>query len=168
MLQLREDTTAREKIINCECDRDFQVLSVVGPLISFVDYQADFCGGAHPGADTRFTTIDITMPGQVSYTRREDTSPMDVELKESGKIIKLTDYFSQGDILKSMRADPVIKKALATLDSHPSPHSLLELPKLFSGNDYELGESGYELRPHFLTRFALHHLEGDKVAVRLG
>ena len=164
VIRLREDTSPRA--VNCQYERDFQLLSVVGHLISYADYQADFCGGAHPGADTRFTTIDLTKPGPLLYTQDKEMSPMDVNLSESGRIIKLTDYFSQEDIFTSMLADPVIKKALATIDSHPD--RLLEMPKLFARNDYELGESGYELRPDFLTRFAFHHLEGDKVAVRLG
>ena len=159
-----------EKIqaVRFEYGRRFEVLSVVGSLISFADHYSIFYGYAAPGLDTRFTTIDLAKQGNITYAYGDKTSVMDADLTISGKIVKLTDYFTEQDILRALLADPVVKKAIASLDSLPSPRTLAELPELFAKNGYELGDSRYELRPDFLTRFAFHHLEGNKVAVRIG
>jgi hypothetical protein len=144
---LREDARAGEKM-DCDYNREFEVLSVVGSLVSFADYYADFCrGGAHPGADIRFTTIDLKKAGELLYARGKDASGMDVDLKESGKVIKLTDYFPEEEILRTLLDDAVVKRALATLYSPRKPKTLAELPELFAENDYELGDSQYEIAP---------------------
>jgi hypothetical protein len=153
--------------VSCEYDRRFKVLSVVGTLVSFVDRYFDYCGGAHPSMDTRFTSVDLARPGDLAYAITEDTPMMDVDSTRSGKAVKLTDYFPEEEVLKALLADPIVKKALAS--KHPTTKpTLSQLPDLFSENDYELGDSTFELRPDFLTRFVFHHMEGDRVAVRIG
>lgn len=161
-------TIKQGQVEGCEYGRDFEVLSVVGTLVSFEDQYHDHCGGSHPSADTRFTTVDLAKPGQVLYARGKDTPMMNVDPANLGKVVKLTDYFAEQNILRALLADPVIKKALANLDASVSPQTLTELIELCAKDDYELGDSGFELRPDFLTRFAFHHVEGDKVAVRIG
>jgi hypothetical protein len=78
----------------------------------------------------------------------------------------LTDYFPEADILEAILADKAVQAAIADLPG--TPRELKQLPQLFAKDYYELGDSGFELRPDFLTRFAFHHLEDGKVAVRLG
>jgi hypothetical protein len=48
------------------------------------------------------------------------------------------------------------------------PRTLSDLPALFAKDAYGLGEIGYELRPDYLTRVAFQHIEGSKIAVRIG
>ncbi len=152
----------------CRYERTFKVLSVVGAVVSFEDQYKDDCGGAHPSADTRFTTIDLSKPGEVRYAREEDSPMMNVDLAKLGKVSRLSDYFSERDILQALTAEPNIQKAIDALDHKRSPQSLAELPQLFASDDYALGDSDFELRPDFLTRFAFHHVEGDRVAIRIG
>lgn len=156
-------------VMDCDYERNFVVLSVVGTLVSFEDsYYVGCEREAHPSIDTRFTTIDLAKSGDLLYALGQDTPMMDVDLTSSGKIVKLTDYFAEVDILRALLADRVVQKALATLKITMQPQTIEELLTLFAPNNYELGDSWYELRPDFLTRFAFHHIEGDRVAVRIG
>ncbi|HEY3026215.1 MAG TPA: hypothetical protein VGJ55_08710 [Pyrinomonadaceae bacterium] len=156
------------KIEDCTYERRLTLLSVVGALVSFEDEYADFCGGAHPSEDYRFTTLDLSKSGGISYVRQESTPMMNIDMADPPKkIVKLTDYFAGRDILRALLADRVIQTALDSFDLKPPPRSLRELSDLLATQGYVLGSSGLGLPPDYLTRFAFHHLEGDKVAVRL-
>ena len=150
---------------NCDYQRDFRVLSIVGTLISFQDEEYSDCGGLHPTTYRRFTTIDLAKPGAISYGRGEEA--MDADLTRVGKVVKLTDYFNEGDVLRALLKDRVIQQALIEAGVSAPLRTLAELPELFSKNDYILSGSELELRPDFLTRFAFHHVEGEKVAIRI-
>jgi hypothetical protein len=163
-----DPSEGERQTIRCSYERRFRLLSVVGTVASFEDQYGDDCGGAHPSSETRFTTVDLSRPGEVRYAREEDTPMMNVDLSNLGKVVKLTDFFSEQDVLRALLADPVVKRALASLNNPVQPKTLAELPELFAGNFYALGDTGFELRPDFLTRFVLHHVEGDQVAVRIG
>jgi hypothetical protein len=152
----------------CSYERRFKVLSVVGTLVSFEDQYQDDCGGAHPSAETRFTAVDLAKPGEVRYARQDDTPMMNIDLAKAAPVVKLSDYFSERDILRALLAEPTIQRALATLDDRKQPQSLAELPELFKDDDYALGDLDFELRPDFLTRFSFHRVEGKTVAVRIG
>jgi hypothetical protein len=167
-----ESTKDKPQSLNCEYNRSFQVLSVVGSLVSFVDYYSLICGhasgSAPPSLDTRFTTIDLGKQGDVLYNLAGDTSDRDIDLVKPGKIVKLSDYFKEQELLNALLNDRIIKKALSDLERPSFPRTLSELRELFADRDYELGDTGYELRPDFLTRFVFHHIDGSKVAVRIG
>jgi hypothetical protein len=150
---------------NCEYRRDFELLSVVGTLISFADNEYVDCGGAHPTTEVRFTTIDLARPDEVFYGEGENA--MDIDFRKPGKAVKLIDYFPESDVLNALLADRVIKRALANARISSPPRTLASLSEIFAKNDYVLNETEVSLRPDFLTRFAFHHIEGDMVAVRL-
>lgn len=148
---------------NCDYRRDFQLLSVVGPLVSFEDTEYSDCGGAHPTTQTRFTAVDLKREGTVAYQYDES---VDVDVDRPGKAVKLTDYFQESDILNALLADRVISEALKEAGVSTPPKTLAALPEVFAKNGY-LINGELSLRPDFLTRFAFHHLEGDMVAVRI-
>lgn len=150
---------------NCDYRRDFELLSVVGTLVSFRDNEYVDCGGAHPTTEMRFTTIDLARSGEVVYGQGDNA--MDVDLQKPGKAVKLTDYFADSDVLTTLLADRVIKRALANAPVSSPPRTLASLPEIFAKSDYVLNKTEVSLRPDFLTRFAFHHIEGDMVAVRL-
>jgi hypothetical protein len=155
-------------IADCQYDRNFTVVSIVGTVISIEDQYSDYCGGAHPSQETRFTTVDLAKTGEVSYATGKDTPMMDVDISRRGRIAVLTDYFSQEVILRALLDDKVVHKAISDMNVAETPRDLTALSLLFVKNYYELGNTGFELRPDFLTRFAFHHVEGREVAVRLG
>lgn len=167
--QVEDDLPGEEtQVMRCEYHNDFKVLSVVGTLVSLEDQTSFSCERAKGEGATRFTTVDLAKPGEVMYASGEEASGTDVDPAQPGKIVKLTDYFAEQDILRALLADPIIRKAVAGSKTSASPQTLAALPELFAKDDYRLGSTDFQLRPDFLTRFVFHHVEGDKVAVRLG
>ena len=107
---------------------------------------------AHPSLTNHFTVIDLKKPGGVSK-----------------KQVKLTDYFPEKAVYQALLADQGVQKALARREPPlpQSPRSLSELYASLKDEPLDNGGSSYVLPEDFLTRFAFHHLEADKVAVRL-
>jgi hypothetical protein len=144
----------------CIYQRNFTLLSVVGSIISFRDNYYTSCEGeAHPGGETRYTAIDLVKPGAVSYKEE-----MEFDLNDPGQAVKLTDIFDETDIFNALRNDSLVKEALA--DSPSQPRSLSELVESFGGDVSD--KHCYSVDRDMFTRFAFHHLENGKVAVRLG
>jgi hypothetical protein len=151
------------EVEKCSYDRTFTVLSVVGPVISLRDNNYSACErAAHPGGETRYTAIDLARDGSVFYKQDQ----MDVDLANPGKVAKLTDIFDETDILNALLADPLVREALA--GSENKPRSLDEFVEAFAGASGVTGKHCYSVAEDMFTRFAFHHLENGKVAVRLG
>ncbi len=154
---------------DCSYERNFRVLSVVGSIVSFEDVYYSFCQGwAHPSVETRFTAIDLAKPGAIAYTNTGGFPPIDVDMSKPGKVVKLTGFFPEYEILKALLADSVIKKALQNSGASQPPQTLHELSQTLKKQSFEIGECVYRFPEDFLTRFVFHHLEKDKVAVRIG
>jgi hypothetical protein len=151
------------EVEKCSYDRTFTVLSVVGSIISLRDNNFSACErAAHPGGETRYTAIDLAREGGVFYKQEQ----MDVDLANPGKVAKLTDIFDETDILNALLADPLVREALAGSES--KPRSLGEFVEAFAGASGVTGKHCYSVAEDMFTRFAFHHLENGKVAVRLG
>jgi hypothetical protein len=88
----------------CDYRRQFRVLSIVGPLLTFEDNEYTDCGGAHPTTELRFTLIDLSQQGEVLY--RYDQELLDVDLEVPGKAAKLTNYFSEAENLERAAGEP--------------------------------------------------------------
>lgn len=137
----------------CEIVASYGIFSVVGSILSLFEGGDVYCEEtAHPSHTSRYIAIDLKKPG--GFTKKR---------------VKLTDYFPEEAIYQALLADPRVRKALARREPRlpQSPRSLGELYASFKDMPLDDGESSYELPKDFLTRFAFHHLEGDKVAVRL-
>lgn len=99
--------------------------------------------------------------------------------RDFGRAARLTDYFPAKDIHAALIKDSVIGKALRSIDLEPeSVKSLDELMKHVerglvyidpnqdrSGKSYPLC---FSMNKDMLTSFAFNHVEGDKIAVRIG
>ncbi len=121
------------------------LLSVVGPVASYEETTSWYCpGAAHPSGYTAYVAVDATRPR---------ARP------------KLTDWFREEDVRAALLADPVVRRTLAEAEVRTPPARLDALVKALSeaspGCEYSFPED-------LLSRFAFHHLEGGKVAVRLG
>jgi hypothetical protein len=81
-----------------------------------------------------------------------------------GKVAKLMDYFPEREVLRALQNSAVIKEALRG----DSPSSLAKLYKLLKEQNIWINKVPFIFPRDLLTRFAFHHLQGDKVAVRLG
>ena len=131
----------------CEYGFSFRLLSVVGDLVSFAAHSGLFCGGAHPTLGVEFGVVNLAAGATGA---------------------RLTDLFPESEILVAMLADPVVKKALAEQPNSAPVRTLADLVERFASERYELGSTGYELGHDFVSGFAFHHIEGDKIAVRIG
>jgi hypothetical protein len=144
-------------------ERKFTLLSVVGSIVSLKDeLYYNIQPSAHPGLETRFTAIDLARSGEVIYVSPPEGDPFELDLAKLGKVAKLTDYFPEKEVLKALLNNAIIQEELGG----ESPQSLSKLFGLLKG--LQINEIPYFLPRDFLTRFVFHHLEGNKVAVRLG
>lgn len=71
-------------------------------------------------------------------------------------------------VLAALLADPHIKKAIQQKRPEQPPKNLKSLYKALQGEPLEIQDCTFYLPQDYLTRFAFHHLEGDRVAVLLG
>ena len=121
----------------------WQLLSVVGPIVSFEQAGGGYAKGtAHPYAYRVYEAVDLS---------------------KKGKPAVLTDYFPREAILKALLADKVVQRALA---GKTRPKTLEGLLKALDG--YTSEDCTYGFTGDLLSRFAFHHLEGNQVAVRFG
>jgi hypothetical protein len=141
-------------------ERKFTLLSVVGSIVSLRDeLYYEITPSAHPGGEIRFTAIDLAKPGKVPDTWANEEG---LNLKKLGQVAMLTDYFPEQEVLKALFNNAIIKKIVGG----ESPSSLTELIQLLNG--IEMNGVPCLIPSDFLTRFAFHQLQGDRVAVRLG
>ena len=148
----------------CVYERTFQVLSIVGPIVSFRDSVLTSCEQqAHPGGERRVTAVDLSRPGGVGYAVESD-EPLAVDPSDPGKVISLADIFTEKELLSTLLADKVIKAGLVD-----TPERLADLPEAIRTEGLVSGGNPcpFTLPKDFLTRFAFHHLAGKSVAVRL-
>ena len=136
----REDFDTRSGGADGECwaEGKYRLLSLVGQAVSYEYAYGSFCGQAHPAGETRFVTLDA----------------------QTGHPMPLTTWFAEGDILAALAKDPYVKKCLGT----KPPTSLDRWIDDMAGDD---AHPGLPLRPETLESYAFHHVEGDRVAVRL-
>ncbi|RYZ42526.1 MAG: hypothetical protein EOO71_07425 [Myxococcaceae bacterium] len=127
-----------------EGSESLNVLSVVGPWVSYEQTAEGYTGGAHPYAHTGYVTQDVTK-GKDGFS--------------------LLDVFAEKDVLAALKADGFVRKHIddeAEFKSATTVESLLE--SLGPGEDCV----GFEYGLDSVKRsVAFHHVEGDKVAVRI-
>jgi len=114
---------------------NYEISSLVGPILSVAE-SLYWEGGAHPGHLARLETINL----------------------DTGKTpVLLTDIFPEEEIVKALRNDKVVKKALGK--KHPKKLSEI----------MEMADGGCEISfSHTNESFAFHHVKGGNVAVRIG
>ncbi len=121
-------------------------LSLVGPYLSFRrdDYWE---GGAHPSGSIGYVTLRADRPG-----RR----------------VSLTELFPDRQVRDALWSDRVVRKVLAAEKVTTPPATAAALVKRLEWKNFG-GEEGstYGFPDNLLQQFAFHHLEGDRVAVRL-
>jgi len=124
----------------------FTPLSLVGSLLSYS--QEDYMeGGAHPTGGTRYVTIDAARPNRP---------------------LKLTDLFADTDVLRALLSDTVVQRVRRQENITDVPTTSADLIQQLAGKTFTDAEDiVYGFTADLLENFAFHHLENDKVAVRL-
>lgn len=123
-----------------------KILSVVGPVLSYAreDYR-NRMSAAHPSFTFAFVSVDGRRPQ---------------------KPLTLTDLFPDTDVCKALLADKIVKEVLIQAGVESTPKTSAELANLLDGKVFGTGPT-YAFSADLLKHFAFHHIEGDKVAVRL-
>jgi hypothetical protein len=125
---------------------DVKPLSLVGSLLSY-ERQDWWAGGAHPSGAISYATLDAARPFRT---------------------VKLTDLFPDLEVRDALWADSVVKRVAAREKIRTKPGTAAALVKAlefksFGGDQDET----YGFPDDLLERFAFHHMEGSRVAVRL-
>jgi hypothetical protein len=126
-----------------EHEASFQLLSVVGPLVSVETHFSGMSpGAAHPYANAAIRAYD---------------------LRRGRKVANLLDWFAPPDVYQALMKDTLVQTALK---GHPKPADLTQLLKETAG--YQSEDCSWGFDGDLLTAFAFHHVRGKQVAVRFG
>lgn len=148
----------------CTVEREITLLSVVGSILTFRDHFYASCERqAHPAGNIRYTAIDLAKPGRTLYS-----IDYFVDTTKPGKVVQLTDLFPDGEILRALTADVLITKALKDRGGYPPRKLSALLPPILEPIYGDTDNGCHEISGDLLTRFAFHHIERNRVAVRLG
>ncbi|MFT3924588.1 MAG: hypothetical protein QM778_18760 [Myxococcales bacterium] len=127
------------------CNRGSSVvlLSVVGSLLSYREERSTTCPWqAHDFEETFYRTRDLT----------------------NGTNASLSSLFPAADVFSALRRDKLVMAALK--DGSERPRRLSELVGALA--PVYTDTQCFSFPDDVLTRFAFHHLEQDKIAVRIG
>ncbi|MBJ6760822.1 hypothetical protein JGU66_08600 [Myxococcaceae bacterium JPH2] len=133
-----------EDLSNWEGAESFAVLSVVGPWVSSEHNVAGYTGGAHPYERTTYVTEDVTK-GKDAFS--------------------LLTVFPEKDVVAALQADPFVRKHIGDAAAFKQAKSVEALLQALVPGEDCVGFA-YGLDP-VKRAVAFHHLEGDKVAVRI-
>jgi hypothetical protein len=131
-----------EDTSNWEASESLQVLSVVGPFVSLLREAGGYTGGAHPYASTGYATEDVT---------REDGA------------FSLLAHFPEKDVLAALKADGFVRKNVSDAAAFAKASTVEALVASLGPESDCVGFSLEDVQ----HSVAFHHLEGDKVAVRV-
>jgi hypothetical protein len=148
----------------CTVEREIILLSAVGSILTFQDHFYASCEReAHPAGNVRYTAIDLAKPGRTLYS-----IDYFVDTTKPSKVVQLTDLFPDGEILRALTADALITKAFKDRGDYPPRKLSALLPPILQPIIGDTDNGCHEISGDLLTRFAFHHIERNKVAVRLG
>jgi len=161
---VKDPTTG--KVLSCAYERRFQLLAVVGTLMSFRDQYYSSCEKeAHPGGETRFTTIDLAKDEAVAYIGPDSFG--EIKPSQPGKAVRLTDLFPEQEVYERLHADPLIIQTLDANTGEPTPRTLPALMNRLSGRRGS-AQNCFLVPNDLLTRFAFYHVEDGRIEVKLG
>ncbi len=160
----------REKGMDYSYEQHYQVLSLVGPILSLriSDFETGTLNNqpaeAHPGGETRYVALDLRSPESLGGKMQDGGLSYEPQTRRA-KMFVLNKMFSEKPLLKALAADKVIKQAAEDSLDTTSVKAFLESidGKPLLGD----GQCG-TLDAVLLNAFAFHHLEKGGVAIRLG
>jgi hypothetical protein len=149
-----DDTTDPE----CTEEYDFRILSLVGSILTLEQRHYSYCEGLpHPSVFTGYHAIDLARTERDGVVENEGSEIL-------GREIALTQVFAEEEVVRALLADRLVRKRLAENASQAEPTTADALVKQLEGG----AECEYAFEPDMLRRWAIHHVAGDSVAVRIG
>jgi hypothetical protein len=147
MQALRADNAMRG-VLPCTRETTASVLSIVGSLLSYRTTRETTCAReAHPEGETRFATINLA-------DERENAS------------VVLDALFPQAAVASALREDKLVKSNLPADRAHGSLADLTAALATVGG--VVTPSDCFEFPEDLTARFAFHHVDGGRVAVRFG
>ncbi|NNC18957.1 hypothetical protein HRD49_38200 [Corallococcus exiguus] len=142
---LKPDPEETRDMSDWEAYHSFKVLSVVGPWASYEESSSGYTGGAHPYAHSGYVTWDVT--------------------KEHGAF-NLLDVFPEKDVLQALKADSFVKEHIDDAKAFNDAKTVAGLMEILKPGEDCVGFNSSGL-DNVKRSVAFHHVEGDKVAVRI-
>lgn len=135
---------------DCQSEHSFRLIAVVGPLVSVEQSERSGCDGDRSLIDTRLATIDVRQP------------------LAAGKLkhVSLLDYYSDDDVYASLSRDSIIRKIVGDESLKELMGGVYALSGEYNAASDKRGY-GYRFAEDFLTRFAFHHVDRKRIAVRM-
>ncbi len=131
-------------------ERRYRLLSLVGPYLSFEQYDGCDCGGAHPEEYTRFRTVDLS---------------------RGGADAKLNEIFPDSQLLRALLDDRIVKGALGKISlatAKAEPKSVAQLLQALDPKQVKLQDCSYHFnKDTFLSSFAFYDFKGANASVRI-
>ena len=81
------------------------------------------------------------------------------------KVVSVTELFKEATLLRELRREPRIKRALRDAEK---PETLADLIRVLGELEPSVGPDCYSFPRDLLQRFSIDHLVGEHVAVRFG
>jgi hypothetical protein len=171
LLALSAEGKSTERVYCKERD-DSKLLSMVGPILSFEEHSTGDCTReAHPDGKTSWHAVDL---------RRFDPDFALGNGVDAGKPAKLTDYFPADSVRDALLKDSVVQKALSTINVQARDIKSLDELMSYIGTGLVYSDDAnsdtsstrnplcFSMEKDLLSNFAFDHIEGNKVAVRIG
>lgn len=149
----------------CCYEHEFDALSIAGPLLSVRDrFYAGCPNTAHPTTAVRLATLNLSASGGIGFGANAEDAML-ASTGAKGRLVSLTSLYSAQELLNALLSDPLLKPYL-----RQRPPSLEAIPGALpeEGISVKGTPCRFKLSPDYLTRFAFHHAEGNKVAARVG
>ncbi len=156
--------------IYCSSRISANILSIVGNLMTIEINNMTFCPPeAHPSDEPLWIVVDLNKLENAKFN------------KPFGNSIKLTDIFSDKDVLEAMLENEEIKQAMNEIDTNYKPKTAIELARWFRikeetwdsdkvsyyGDTANFARKG-QLNENSLSDFSFEKVEDDYVFVNLG
>lgn len=149
-------------------EEDYELLSLVGPILS-LEYHARISSPSNSAPTgkstsvagvTRYVAVDLRDPA-ASVAR------LSIDAEEQGEeahVAKLSDVFAEKDVVSAFNNDIIIQSTIDT----SKVSSVQDLVKALHGKHLPPPDMCGRFDWNLLNEFGVHHLRGNKAAVRLG
>lgn len=132
----------------CFLSNYFSPASVVGDLVSYEHESGFICGTA--SGEWRYATVDVS---------------------NATRFLDLRNFFTEDELLLALLANAQlasdIQKSIGEKKLDVVPTTMKQLSGFLTKHDYQLFNGSSYFEPDYLTRFAFHHLEGERICIRV-
>lgn len=140
----------------------FRPISLVDKLLTVSQESMTVCddSGGNPGREVLWFTVNLESAANIPYTFQSG-----LDISGSGRLAKLTDYFSNEEVRTSLLNAPEIRSALEN-HTRNDFHTVSDLFEALKDDNFGKTSSA-KLTSESLYAFSFNRIEADNVVVRL-